>query len=115
MNILISDSKGTSYANGLYHFELICDETFPAKPPKMQLLTGKGNVRFNPNLYENGYVCLTWFILPDFFKGSIQESRLAKISKINFNIFKLIFITCTIRKKFSIKIIFKLFAASDFF
>jgi ubiquitin-protein ligase len=59
MNILISGSKGTPYANGLYHFELICDETFPAKPPKMQLLTGKGKVRFNPNLYENGYVCLS--------------------------------------------------------
>jgi hypothetical protein len=59
MNVLIAGSKGTPYANGLYHFEVICDDSFPSSPPKMQLLTGKMKVRFNPNLYESGYICLS--------------------------------------------------------
>ena len=59
MNILISGSSGTPYAHGLYHFEMFCDDGFPISPPKMQLLTGNGKVRFNPNLYMNGYICLS--------------------------------------------------------
>lgn len=33
---------------------------FPAAPPEMKLLTtGSGSIRFNPNLYNNGRVCLS--------------------------------------------------------
>jgi ubiquitin-protein ligase len=59
MNVLISGSAGTPYAHGLYHFELFCDESFPVGPPKMQILTGRGRVRFNPNLYQCGRICLS--------------------------------------------------------
>lgn len=59
MNVLISGSAGTPYAHGLYHFELYCEDSFPVGPPKMQILTGKGKVRFNPNLYQCGKICLS--------------------------------------------------------
>ncbi len=59
MNVLISGAMGTPYANGLYHFELFCDDSFPNAPPQMQLLTGKDIIGFNPNLYAEGYICLS--------------------------------------------------------
>ena len=40
------------------HLSLSC--RYPATPPKVNLqTTGKGSVRFNPNLYNCGKVCLT--------------------------------------------------------
>lgn len=46
--------------SGLFLFDIYCDEEYPAKPPKLRLrTTGAGSVRFNPNLYANGYVCLS--------------------------------------------------------
>ncbi len=59
VNALVSGSKGTPYAHGLYHFEAICLDNYPSSPPKVSLLTGRGKVRFNPNLYQSGYVCLS--------------------------------------------------------
>jgi baculoviral IAP repeat-containing protein 6 len=39
---------------------LYCPTTFPAGPPKINLqTTGAGQVRFNPNLYNCGKVCLS--------------------------------------------------------
>ena len=39
---------------------MLLPEDYPAKPPKMQLVTtGNGSVRFNANLYANGKVCLS--------------------------------------------------------
>lgn len=38
---------------------LFCDD-YPARPPKCLLeTTGHGKVRFNPNLYNCGKVCLS--------------------------------------------------------
>lgn len=51
MYALISGSKGTPYAHGLYHFEINCFDNYPNYPPKVSLLTGREKVRFNPNLY----------------------------------------------------------------
>jgi ubiquitin-protein ligase len=41
INALISGSKGTPYAHGLYHFEINCFDNYPNSPPKVSLLTGK--------------------------------------------------------------------------
>ncbi|VDN30607.1 unnamed protein product [Dibothriocephalus latus] len=38
----------------------ICPPNYPNSPPKVKLLTtGNGSVRFGPNLYANGKVCLS--------------------------------------------------------
>jgi len=57
---MITGPVGTPYARGCYKFDIYFPSSYPNSPPKVQLTTtGNGSVRFNPNLYENGYVCLS--------------------------------------------------------
>ena len=74
--IMIIGSENTPYVNGYYFFKLEYPEQYPMIPPKMtfctqgillsQLKKKQNNdsdnffsVRFNPNLYANGKVCLS--------------------------------------------------------
>jgi len=60
MKAMIMGAEGTPYANGAFVFDIYFDENYPMYPPKVTLVTtGGGRVRFNPNLYNNGYVCLS--------------------------------------------------------
>ena len=60
MKVLIIGPRDTPYENGIFEFDLYCDSSFPSMPPKMLLrTTGGGKVRFNPNLYNTGMVCLS--------------------------------------------------------
>lgn len=60
LKILISGCRGTPYEHGLFEFDLFLSEDYPKTPPLCNLITtGNGTVRFNPNLYSNGYVCLS--------------------------------------------------------
>jgi ubiquitin-protein ligase len=53
-------SKDTPYSNGAFLFDLYCDDTYPNSAPKMTIITtGNGKIRFNPNLYPDGKVCLS--------------------------------------------------------
>lgn len=68
--VLVSGPEGTPYEHGLYLFEVLLPGNYPLSPPKVTLMTtGNGRVRFNPNLYETGFVCLsiinTWAGSPD--------------------------------------------------
>jgi len=58
--MLVVPPDGTPYGGGCFIFDILFPSNYPAVPPKVNLATtGKGSVRFNPNLYENGYVCLS--------------------------------------------------------
>jgi ubiquitin-protein ligase len=58
--VLISGPRGTPYAFGLFEFHLFFPDDYPQVAPLMILeTTGSGSVRFNPNLYNNGKVCLS--------------------------------------------------------
>ncbi|KAF2192575.1 hypothetical protein K469DRAFT_654226 [Zopfia rhizophila CBS 207.26] len=60
MKILIVGPSDTPYELGLFEFDLICPINYPNEPPKMNFrTTGGGSVRFNPNLYADGKVCLS--------------------------------------------------------
>lgn len=60
MKVLIVGPPGTPYENGLFEFDLLCGNTFPAEPPKMLFrTTAGGTIGFNPILYSNGTVCLS--------------------------------------------------------
>ncbi|KAL8886425.1 MAG: hypothetical protein Q9192_006487 [Flavoplaca navasiana] len=60
MKALIIGPKGTPYEGGLFEFDIVCGEKYPAEPPDVQIVTtGFGKVKFNPNLYANGKVCLS--------------------------------------------------------
>ena len=60
MQVLITGPEGSPYEHGAYIFDLLLPSNYPNSPPKMQLVTtGGGRVRFNPNLYADGKVCLS--------------------------------------------------------
>jgi baculoviral IAP repeat-containing protein 6 len=57
---LITGPEGTPYAGGCFIFDFFFPSGYPAQPPRVTLLTtGGGTVRFNPNLYTCGKVCLS--------------------------------------------------------
>eukprot|EP00933_Yihiella_yeosuensis_P029220 TRINITY_DN22886_c0_g1_i1.p1 TRINITY_DN22886_c0_g1~~TRINITY_DN22886_c0_g1_i1.p1 ORF type:complete len:335 (+),score=35.02 TRINITY_DN22886_c0_g1_i1:134-1138(+) len=57
---VIVGPNDTPYARGLYLFEFAFPNDYPLRPPRAIFrTTGDGRVRFNPNLYSNGKVCLS--------------------------------------------------------
>tara|TARA_B100001173_G_scaffold310723_1_gene325959 strand:+ start:3018 stop:3779 length:762 start_codon:yes stop_codon:yes gene_type:complete len=56
---LILGNKNTPYSNGNYLFEFTFPNNYPYEPPKLKFLTSDGSMRFHPNLYINGKVCLS--------------------------------------------------------
>jgi baculoviral IAP repeat-containing protein 6 len=72
LQILIIPSDGTPYSNGCFLFHMYIPSTYPNKPPNVKLITtGNNSVRFNPNLYNCGKVCLS---LLGTWSGSQSES-----------------------------------------
>jgi ubiquitin-conjugating enzyme E2 Z len=60
IHALIVGPEGTPYEGGFYYFILSMPQDYPHSPPKVKLMTTGGNtVRFNPNLYADGKVCLS--------------------------------------------------------
>ncbi|KAL3990646.1 Ubiquitin-conjugating enzyme family protein [Acanthocheilonema viteae] len=60
VKVLISGPDDTPYQNGLFEFDVFFPTNYPFSPPKCAFLTtGEGNVRFNPNLYKDGKICLS--------------------------------------------------------
>ncbi|KAK3912332.1 Baculoviral IAP repeat-containing protein 6 [Frankliniella fusca] len=60
LKALIIGPEGTPYASGCFLFDIFLPSNYPKTPPKVTLrTTGRGSVRFNPNLYANGKVCLS--------------------------------------------------------
>jgi hypothetical protein len=58
VQVLIIGTAGTPYAGGCFEFHIACPRDYPEAPPSVWLVTtGRGRVRFNPNLYEDGLVC----------------------------------------------------------
>ena len=59
-SFLIAGPEKTPYHNGLFEFHACFPNGYPNSEPKVLLkTTGGGSVRFNPNLYANGKVCLS--------------------------------------------------------
>jgi len=57
---LIIGPESTPYANGCFIFDICLPHNYPVAPPQVKFCTtGGGKVRFNPNLYEDGKVCLS--------------------------------------------------------
>jgi ubiquitin-protein ligase len=56
---LIIGPTETPYFGGNYFFEFLYPYNYPYSPPKVKFCTGGEDVRFNPNLYTSGKVCLS--------------------------------------------------------
>ncbi|KAB7499703.1 Ubiquitin-conjugating enzyme E2 Z [Armadillidium nasatum] len=60
VHCLILGPFETPYEGGYFHFAVRFGPSYPIHPPRVRMLTtGGGKVRFNPNLYSNGKVCLS--------------------------------------------------------
>jgi len=59
-SFIISGPKDTPYENGLFEFHVYLPPDYPNNVPQVLLhTTGNNKVRFNPNLYDSGKVCLS--------------------------------------------------------
>ncbi|XP_035260838.1 probable ubiquitin-conjugating enzyme E2 25 isoform X2 [Anguilla anguilla] len=57
---LITGPFDTPYEGGFFLFLFRCPPDYPIHPPRVKLITtGNNTVRFNPNFYRNGKVCLS--------------------------------------------------------
>jgi ubiquitin-protein ligase len=56
---LIMGPSDTPYEKGYYFFDINFPSDYPMEPPKVKMMTLKSGVRFNPNLYTCGKVCLS--------------------------------------------------------
>lgn len=70
MKVLITGPADTPYANGCFEFDVYFPPDYPSSPMLINLeTTGRHSVRFNPNLYNDGKVCLsvlnTWHGRPE--------------------------------------------------
>jgi len=60
LSFFISGPKDTPYENGIFEFHTAFPTNYPNSEPKVLInTTGGGTIRFNPNLYNCGKVCLS--------------------------------------------------------
>lgn len=60
IHAIIVGPMETPYEGGFFYFVVVCTPEYPIKPPVVKFMTTDGGkVRFNPNLYNNGRVCLS--------------------------------------------------------
>lgn len=56
---MIIGPSDTPYFGGFYFFKLSYPTDYPHNPPKVTYCTNSNNIRFNPNLYTCGKVCVS--------------------------------------------------------
>lgn len=59
VKLLIIGPENTPYENGFYFFNINIPPNYPFNPPKLLFLNRIDNIRFHPNFYVEGYVCLS--------------------------------------------------------
>jgi ubiquitin-protein ligase len=60
LRVMIIGPDHTPYANGCFFFDIKLPSNYPEVAPEVKFLsTGGGSIRFNPNLYKCGNVCLS--------------------------------------------------------
>ena len=80
IKFLIAGSRGSPYEHGLFEFDLYLPPDYPNKAPQCNIITtGNGKIRFNPNLYNTGKVCLS---LLGTWRGETIENWDPKISNL---------------------------------
>jgi len=58
LSVLIKGPEATPYEDGLFAFDVHLPAEFPATPPVFHYLSFCSD-RLNPNLYEDGKVCVS--------------------------------------------------------
>lgn len=79
-SFFIIGPEGTPYHNGIFEFHMYYPDNYPLSSPQVNLMTtGNGSVRFNPNLYECGKVCLS---LLGTWSGELNEKWNPQVSTV---------------------------------
>jgi len=87
--VLFVPEYDTPYAGGYYEFDLYISSDYPNTVPKMRFLTtDNGHVRFNPNLYNCGKVCLS--ILNTWAQNQ-WDAKASTIAQILLSVYSMIF------------------------
>ena len=88
--ILIFPSLSTPYGGGAYEFDMYIPSDYPNTHPTMKFITtGGGTVRFNPNLYNCGKICLS---LLGTWSGEKWNPKISNIYQVCVSILGLIFV-----------------------
>ena len=56
---MIIGPKDTPYYGGYYFFDIRYPANYPQQPPVVRYFTNGDDIRFNPNLYKSGKVCVS--------------------------------------------------------
>lgn len=56
---MIIGPEGTPYEGGFFFYRVVFTNEYPFKPPTAKSLTQGSRIRFNPNMYTCGKVCLS--------------------------------------------------------
>mgnify|MGYP001240815205 CR=1 FL=1 len=59
VKVLILGPKDTPYQYGNFFIDLKFTDSYPFEPPKGIFKTTNGSIRMNPNLYQDGKICLS--------------------------------------------------------
>lgn len=90
MMALITGSKDTPYEHGCFVFDIQFSNSYPHSPPIVKLLNNQ-NFRINPNLYENGTVCLSLLNTWNGEKSETWHSATSSVAQILLSIQTMIF------------------------
>uniref|UniRef100_A0A6C0E5Y4 Ubiquitin-conjugating enzyme E2 Z n=1 Tax=viral metagenome TaxID=1070528 RepID=A0A6C0E5Y4_9ZZZZ len=59
ISIMIVGPSDTPYQNGFYFFDMTIPTNYPLSPPEVRFTTSGDRIRFHPNFYVEGFVCLS--------------------------------------------------------
>eukprot|EP01038_Epipyxis_sp_PR26KG_P008307 gene8307-11239_t len=87
---MFPESLDSPYCGGCFLFDVFIPLEYPLSPPKVNIITtGEGSVRFNPNLYACGKVCLS---LLGTWEGEKWNSEFSNLTQVINSILFLIFV-----------------------
>lgn len=93
LRVAITGPEDTPYSGGVFLFDVFFPETYPFKPPLVWLkTTGNGTVRFNPNLYANGKVCLSLLGTWSGVQGEGWDPKISTLAQVLISIQSLILV-----------------------
>ena len=83
MKAIIFGSEGTPYSSGAFLYDIHFGNNYPNSPPSVAITsTGNGTVRFNPNLYSNGKVCLSLLGTWSGYKGETWDPKISTVYQV---------------------------------
>lgn len=84
LQALITGPPDTPYMNGCFEFDIFCPGHYPSNPIMVNFqTTGRNTVRFNPNLYNCGKVCLSLLNTWAGERWNPQTSSILQVSRVS--------------------------------